>query len=173
MVWHFGCLKQGNRMSTQVIVQYGTLVSLGIGVLGLAAAVLIHRRQVTTQIILELSARYDALLHSLPAGVWTKGEGQLPAATDEVTTSILRYCSLASLSYFLFQRGNIPRNVWELVLPSVVRTLRSPLFLREWGIVRSEFESFPDFVAFVTSIQASGRPSDHTRIVRNPKAVSR
>jgi hypothetical protein len=97
-------MKEGNRMSTQVVVQYATLVSLGVGVLGLATAVLIHRQQVTTQIFLELSARYDALLHSSPVGVWTSTEGQLPAPTDELTTSVLRYCSLLSFSYLLSQR---------------------------------------------------------------------
>jgi hypothetical protein len=54
-----------------------------------------------------------------------------------------------SFTYFLFQRKRIPENMWKLMLPSVARTLRSPLFAREWEIVRSEFESFPDFVALV------------------------
>jgi len=160
-------MKEGNRMSTQVVVQYATLVSLGVGVLGLATAVLIHRQQVTTQIFLELSARYDALLHSFPVGVWTSAEGQLPASTDGLTTSVLRYCSLVSFGYFLFQRRSIPKKMWELMLPSFERTLRSPLFLREWRTVRSEFESFPDFLAFVTSIQENRRPSDHAALVQD------
>lgn len=154
-------------MSTQVLVQYATLVSLGVGVLGLATAVLIHRQQVTTQIFLELSARYDALLNTSPVGLWTSPEGQLPAATGELTISVLRYFSLVSFSYFLFQRRSIPKKMWELMLPSFERTLRSPLLLREWRTVRSEFESFPDFLAFVTSIQGNRRPSDHAALVQD------
>jgi hypothetical protein len=128
---------------------------------------LIHRQQVTTQIFLELSARHDALLHSSPACVWTNAESQLPAPTDELTASVLRYCSLISFSYFLLQQRSIPKKMWELMLPSVERTVRSPLFLREWRRVRSEFESFTDFLAFVASIQEEGRRSDHAAIVHD------
>jgi hypothetical protein len=41
-------------MSGQVIIQYATLISLGVGILGLGIAVLMHRQQVATQIFLEL-----------------------------------------------------------------------------------------------------------------------
>jgi hypothetical protein len=146
-------------MSGQVIVQYASLISLAVGILGLGIAVLIHRQQVTTQIFLELSARYDALLHTSSFGVWMSTEAQLPAATHELTAYVLRYCSLVSFSYFLFRRRRIPRKMWALMLPSIERTLRSPLFVREWKTVRSEFQSFPDFMALVTSAQDKRRTS--------------
>jgi hypothetical protein len=142
-------------MSSQVIIQYATLISLVVGILGLATAVSINRQQVTTQIFLELSARYDALLNTFPVGVWTSTEAQLPAPTDELTVSVLRYCSLVSFSYYLFQVRRIPKKMWALMLPSVARRLRSPLFVREWKAVKSEFESFPDFLDLIMSIQKS------------------
>jgi hypothetical protein len=50
-LWRRGGLKAavrtgGVRMSGQVIIQYATLISLGVGILGLGIAVLIHRQQV-------------------------------------------------------------------------------------------------------------------------------
>ena len=160
-------------MSTQVVVQYATLVSLGIGVLGLALAVLIHRQQVTTQILLELSARYDALLNTAPVGLWTSPEGQLPAPTGELTVSVLRYCSLVSFCYFLFQQRRIPKKMWELMLPSIERTLCGALLVREWKTVRSEFQSFPDFSALVASIQGSRRPSGRSSGLATTRDSSR
>jgi hypothetical protein len=123
-----------------------------VGFLGLAIAVLIHRQQVTTQIFLEISNRYGELLVTSPTGMWTRAEAQLPDPSDELTVSILRYCSLVSFAYFLLQRRMIPMKMWALILPSVKRTRRNPLFVRKWKSVRSEFESFPDFLAFVVSI---------------------
>jgi len=112
-------------MSTQVMIQYATLISLAIGMLGLGLAVSIHRQQITTQIFLELSARFDALLNTLPISVWRSTEGQLPAQTDELAVSVFRYFSLVSFGYFLFQQGRIPKNMWELMRPSVERTIRN------------------------------------------------
>jgi hypothetical protein len=42
--------------------------------------------------------------------------------------------------------------MWELMLRSAERRFRSPLFMREWEHLRTEFESFPEFVALVASV---------------------
>jgi hypothetical protein len=146
-------------MSGQVIIQYTTLISLGVGILGLGIAVLIHRQQAATQIFLELSARYDALLHTSSFGVWMSTEAQLPAATHELTAYVLRYCSLVYFCYFMFQQRRIPKKMWTLMLPSIERTLRSPLFVREWKTISFEFQSFPDFFALVEAAQEKSRTS--------------
>ncbi|MBV8863796.1 MAG: hypothetical protein JO210_00170 [Acidobacteriaceae bacterium] len=144
-------------MNVQVIIQYATLASVLIGSLGLAVAFLIHREQVKTQIFLALSARYDELLHSSSAGVWLSAptEGMVIAErSQEVTISALRFCTLVSLAYFLFLDRRIPKRMWHLMLRSAERRMRSPWFVREWEHLRSEFESFPEFVNLVTSVQS-------------------
>ena len=143
-------------MNVQVIIQYATLMSLLIGSLGLAVAFFIHREQVKTQIFLALSARYDELLHSSSADVWLSGpvEGTvLGERSHEVTISALRFCTLVSLTYFLFRDRRIPKRMWHLMLRSAERRMRSPLFVREWEHLQSEFESFPEFVELVTTVQ--------------------
>jgi hypothetical protein len=143
-------------MNVQVIIQYATLMSLLIGSLGLAVAFFIHREQVKTQIFLALSARYDELLHSSSADVWLSApaEGTVVAErSHEVTISALRFCTLVSLTYFLFRDRRIPKRMWHLMLRSAERRMRSPLFVREWEHLRSEFESFPEFVELVATVQ--------------------
>jgi hypothetical protein len=136
------------------IIQYATLLSLLMGGLGLIVAVLIHREQVKTQIFLAMSAQYDELLKNSSAEFWLSAPlgTDLPERTDELMISMLRFCTLVSLTYLLFREHRIPKRMWELMLRSAERRFRSPLFVREWDYLRTEFESFPEFVSLVTSV---------------------
>ena len=143
-------------MNVQQIIQYATLFSVLIGTLGLAVAFLIHRDQVKTQIFLALSARCDELLHSSSAGLWLgipHEDTSLAEPSRDATISALRFCTLVSLTYFLFLDRRIPKRMWHLMLRSAERRMRSPWFVHEWEHLRSEFESFPEFVELVTSVQ--------------------
>jgi hypothetical protein len=141
-------------MYTGHILQYATFLSLLMGCLGLVVAVLNHREAVKTQIFLAMSARYDELLKDTSAQLWLNMPSgtELPERTDDLVTSMLRFCTLVSLTYLLFREHRIPKRMWELMLRSAERRFRSPLFMREWGYLRNEFESFPEFVTLVTSV---------------------
>jgi hypothetical protein len=143
------------------IIQYATVFSLMIGGLGLAVAVLIHREQVKTQIFLALSARYDELLRSSSSDFWLSMSpgAMVPARNVDLAISALRFCTLVSLTYVLFRERRIPKRMWHLMLHSAERRLRSPLFEREWLHLRPEFESFPEFVALVASVQHGAQKS--------------
>jgi hypothetical protein len=136
------------------ILQYATILSLLMGCLGLVIAVLNHREAVKTQIFLAMSARYDELLKNTSAQLWLNlpPGTELPERTDELITSMLRFCTLVSLTYLLFLERRIPKRMWELMLHSAERRFRSPLFIREWEYLRNEFESFPEFITLVTSV---------------------
>jgi hypothetical protein len=135
------------------VIQYATLLSLLIGGLGLVVAVLLHRVQLKTQIFLALYAQYDELLKNSSAQFWLSVPGvELPERTEDVIISMMRFCTLVSLTYLLFREHRIPKQMWELMLRSAERRFRSPLFVREWEHLRSEFEPFPEFVALVTSV---------------------
>jgi hypothetical protein len=136
------------------LIQYTTLLSLLMAGLGVVVAVLNHREQVKTQIFLAMSAQYDELLKNSSAGFWLSGPvgTELPERTDDLSISILRFCTLVSLTYLLFCEHRIPKRMWELMLRSAERRFRSPLFMREWEHLRTEFESFPEFVSLVTSV---------------------
>jgi hypothetical protein len=140
-------------MNIGKVIQYATLLSLLIGGLGLVVAVLLNRVQLKTQIFLALYAQYDELLKNSSARFWLSVPGaELPERTEDVIISMMRFCTLVSLTYLLFREHRIPKQMWELMLRSAERRFRSPLFVREWGHLRSEFEPFPEFVALVTSV---------------------
>jgi hypothetical protein len=136
------------------IIQYTTLISVLMGGFGLVVAVLIHRVQLKTQIFLALYAQYDELLKNSSAQFWLSAPPgtELPERTEDVVISMMRFCTLVSLTYLLFREHRIPKRMWELMLRSAERRFRSPLFMREWEHLRDEFESFPEFVALVTSL---------------------
>ena len=108
----------------------------------MVVAVLNHREQVKTQIFLAMSAQYDELLKNSSAGFWLSVPlgTELPERTDDLTISMLRFCTLVSLTYLLFCERRIPKRMWELMLRSAERRFRSPLFMREWEHLRTEFE---------------------------------
>ena len=143
-----------NTMHIGQIIQYATLFSLLMGGSGLVVAVLIHRVQLKTQIFLALYAQYDELLKNSSTQFWLSVPPgtELPERTEDVVISMMRFCTLVSLTYLLFQEHRIPKRMWELMLRSAERRFRSPLFMREWKHLRDEFESFPEFVALVTSL---------------------
>ena len=136
------------------IIQYATLLSLLMGGLGLVVAVLIHREQVKTQIFLAISAQYDELLKNSSAEFWLSfpHRTDLPERTDDLIISMLRFCTLVSLTHLMYRERRIPKRMWELMLRSAERRFQSPLFMREWEHLRAEFESLPEFVSLVTSV---------------------
>lgn len=143
-------------MNASAIIQFAGLFSALVGSLGLAVAFFIHREQVKTQIFLALSARYDELLNSSSTGIWLHVPPDTAALSErnhELTIFALRFCTLVSLTYFLFLDRRIPKRMWHLMLCSAEQRMRSPLFIREWEHLRPEFESFPEFVELVTSVQ--------------------
>jgi hypothetical protein len=142
------------------IIQYATLLSILMGGLGVVVAISNRRVQVKTQIFLAMSAQYSELLKNSSAGFWLSvpPDRELPERTDDLTISTLRFCTLVSLTYLLFLERRIPIRMWELMLRSAERRFRSPLFMREWEQLRTEFESFPEFVTLV--ISAHRMPAD-------------
>ena len=150
-------------MHPGAILQYAALLSFLIGGLSVAVAVILHRDQVKTQIFLALSSRYDELLQSASTDFWfgMPPGAVLPERSDNGAVLALRFCTLVSLGYYLFREHRIPKRMWLLFLSSAERRIRNPLFVREWQHLRSEFESYPEFVALVTSLQnGTGNKSD-------------
>ena len=144
------------------ILQYATLFSVGIGLLGVAISLLTNRQQLTTHIFLAVFSRYDELLENSSAGFWASllPETELPEPSEELTMSVFRYYNNTFLMFFLHKWGRIPAKLWNLILPAVRRRLRSPAFLREWKKLESEFEHLPEFSAFVRNVQHERTVSD-------------
>ena len=84
------------HVTLESIVQYATLGTLLSGLVSLVVWARIYRRQVNTQIFIEISARY-AKLRSFPTGLWARPDpGQpLPERNEDFTAFVLQYLTIS------------------------------------------------------------------------------
>lgn len=147
-------------MSIDFIIQIGTLGSIIIGVIaflwGVIWGVTSYTRQMTAQVFLEYTKRYDEIMQSFPPDAWVARpniESVLPNASPELSISVLRYLNLCSEEYYLCQRGYLSKEIWGIWEAELKRTLRTPLFRREWQELCGEFEAYPAFRSYVEAAQ--------------------
>jgi hypothetical protein len=142
-------------MNINSLLQYATLFSVAVGLLGVAIALFVNRQQVNTQIFLALASQYDDLLGSSSAGFWAglHSENDLPEPSSELNAWMLRYYTHSALIFVLHELGVVPGKLWKLNLPVMERRLGSLVFIREWKLLQNEFEHLPEFASFVNDIQ--------------------
>lgn len=144
------------HITVQLMLQYATLGTLITGVVSLVVWARIYRRQVNAQIFIEVSSRYVNMLRSFPPEVWAarfNNAQPLPAASLELTAGVLEYFSILVFVYVLRRRRYLANDLWRVLQAEHERTVTSALFAREWQTVKGEFEMYPNFVAYVDSLQ--------------------
>lgn len=140
-------------MTLEEAVQIGTLISIVIAAIGLIGGVLIYRRQMNAQLLLEYTKRYEEIMDSLPSAVRNARFDlfkEPPEPNQEVTSVILRYLNMCSEEYYLYRKNYISKSIWE---DELVRTIQSPLVRREWEMLKIEFKSYPEFYNYVEQVQ--------------------
>ena len=145
-------------MTLELAIQIGNLVLVLVGVAGLVVAIRTYKRQTNAQIFLEYTGRYEKIMESFPANSLQSRlmlEGNPPNESQELSLAVLKYLNLCSEEYYLYRKGYLAKDVWTIWESELVRTLRSPLVLREWKRLEHEFESYPEFKGFVESTQSS------------------
>jgi hypothetical protein len=142
-------------MTAEVLVQLGQAGTLLIGTLGIGVALRNQRRQLNAQMFVEFSRRFDDLLRLFPTEAWlaNRNPGQpLPPASQELTDCTLYCVQFISDVYYLHKGGYISRQLWLLWEREIKRTLRGPLFQREWEQVASEFSHDPAFIQYINTL---------------------
>lgn len=146
-------------MGLEIAVQIATLITLLLTAAALFFAFWSFRKQTNCQVYLAYTERYEAIMGSFPDGALESrlrlGE-TLPARSEDLSICLLRYLNLCSEEFFLYRSGFLSERIWTIWQPEIERMLRSPLFKREWQIIRAEFKSYPVFFAFVEKVQANG-----------------
>jgi hypothetical protein len=135
------------------------------GILWVYVAVVTYRGQMNAQVFLDCNERYSRIMASFPKSAWEVRlnlSEALPPPSIELTLASMDYLNLSSEEFYLFRRGYVHRKVWEVWEAEMIRTIRSPLFRREWKTLRQEFESFPEFVELVERAQAKPHESAAT-----------
>jgi len=139
-------------MSLDIIIKFATLLSIIVGIVAFFRGVANYNKQMNAQVFLQYAKRYDEIMNSFPmsAGLARINSGKaLPKPNRELTIGVLRYLNLCSEEFHLYDTKYLSKKVWEIWADEMVRTLRTPLFRREWVKLINEFDAYPKFQAFV------------------------
>lgn len=145
-------------MKLEVVLQIATLVGVIVGFAGLLNTLRVQRRQANAQVFLAYTGRYDEIMRSFPKDALEARIGSAdepPAVTPEVRVAALRYLNLCSEEFHLYRCRYLDRVVWRMWEAELLRTLRTPLFRREWSALRAEFGAYPEFRDYVDAAQRS------------------
>ena len=148
-------------MDIEQIVQLATLVSALIAAIGLIVGIVVYRRQSNAQVFLEYTKRYAQVMDRFP-GDARKAKLDLDAApppeSEDLTYAALCYLNLCSEEYYLCKTGYLSKAIWRIWEDELKRTLRSPLFRREWIKVKRESSRIPS-----SSPTSKGRSKSEAR----------
>jgi hypothetical protein len=135
------------------------LIANVVGIVGLIITIVwgvkSYNRQMNTQVFLTYTQRIEQIMDSFPKDAWDfrLDLEKLPKPSLELSTSVLKYLNLCSEEYYLWQKKLLASDLWNIWEDELNRTLRSPLFVREWKILAKEFEFYPEFRRYVENIQ--------------------
>ena len=141
----------------QSIVNYGTLFTLILGVCSLVLGTIIYRRQMNAQIFFEIASGYRDLQQGFPQVLRARlcPSQALPPPSEEVTVYVLRYLLNAFFAFTLHRQKYLSNDLWMILQMEHQRTFSTPLFAREWNLVKAEFEIYPRFIAYVDSLRSN------------------
>jgi hypothetical protein len=137
-----------------------TVASLLIAVITFIWGVKSYRDQMNAQLFLEFTKRFEEVMQSFPKNIWPSRlniGGKPPPKSKVLSLSVLRYLNLCSEEYYLCQKGWLYKETWEIWEQELIRTLQTPLFVREWKALAGEFESYPEFKLYVDKIQKASK----------------
>jgi hypothetical protein len=142
-------------------VHYSSLGALAISLIGLLFAVRSYRQQVRVQILFQISDRYHNLLNSSPMLIleMRKESPQTEESSPEFRASILRYLFIVHFSHVLLELGYLDRDLWKILHAEHRRTLTRPGVLREWHMLKGEFDTFPNFIRYVDCMNVGAEKS--------------
>ena len=135
-------------------VALSTFLLVFVTFIGLLIGIRTYRRQTNAQVFLEYTKRYENIMESFPTNALPARlalEGTPPPQSTELSLALLRYLNLSSEEFYLQSKGYLAKEIWLIWEGELTRTLRSPLMRREWKELRSEFDSYPEFLTYVDS----------------------
>jgi hypothetical protein len=134
------------------VIDLSQLVTLVVGGVGIGVALINQRRQLNAQMFIEFSKRFEELLRLFPTEAWLanrRHDQELPPPSKEITECTLYCIQFVADVYHLHRAGYISSRLWRLWEREIKRTLRGPLFVREWISVAVEFSHDKDFLDFM------------------------
>ena len=143
-------------MTETIITSITALIALVAFIWG----VISYRNQMNAQLFLEFTKRFEEVMQSFPKNAWTTRldlDGKSPIKSKELSLSVLRYLNLCGEEYYLYKKGWLNKGIWKIWEAELIRTLQTPLFIREWKNLAGEFEAYPAFQEYVDKIQKNSK----------------
>ena len=130
-------------------LQLGAII---VGSIGIGVALINQKRQLNAQMFIEFSKRFEELLKLFPTEAWLanrRPNQELPPSSKEITECTLYCLQFVADVYHLHKEGYISNRLWRLWEREIKRTLKGPLFVREWSAVAAEFSHDKDFLDYM------------------------
>ena len=137
-----------------LLAQVATLVSVVIGIVGVWIGVRIYRRQMNAQIFMAYAERYERIMDSFPDFHLRFDIDNPPPESDQLRLCVLKYLNLSSEEFYMWKSKYLANEVWKIWEHELKRMLKSELVKREWSNLRSEFESYEEFLKYVEKAQS-------------------
>lgn len=77
-----------------------------------------------------------------------------PENDVQVQLAALRYFHLCAETFYLTRQKLLPAKLVQTWQKEFNKTLRRPLFVQSWAILKPEFDTFPEFVGYVNAVQS-------------------
>ena len=104
----------------------------------------------------EITARYATIFQSFPAQLWLAqldSDQQLPERRAEFTVRAFQYSTIVVFAFLLHERRFLTNDVWAILQAEHRQTVTSPWFVREWNVIKGQFEMYPNFIGYVECLQ--------------------
>ncbi len=139
------------------LTQIGTVASIVVAALAIRSNTQLSRKQWNVDVFTTYSQRHADLIHGFPNQVFFDrfDPAKLPPRSVALTVAVRKYLTLICDVHYLFQQGYLDHSIWQIWQADLRRTLNSPLIAREWLDLKSDFQSFTAFLAFVEHIRSS------------------
>ncbi|MDZ4698268.1 MAG: hypothetical protein SH809_01070 [Rhodothermales bacterium] len=148
--------------SFESIQPFVETISLVAAAAGLWFMYVIHRREAHATIFIEYTKRYDEVMEEFSRHHDHSRVHLLvnnpPSPSPQLSRNVLRYLNLCAEEYALYQSKYISKKVWNIWEGEINRTLRSPLFIREWQELKEDFSADPEFHDYVKRVQRTTKP---------------
>lgn len=139
-------------------VQLADIVAPLAAVGSILFAVRAYRRQMNAQLFVAFTERYEEIMSAFLPEVRTVRAGApmvLPAQSQALTLAVLRYLNLCAEEFYLYRTGHLSRKLWGIWEDEMRRSVASEVIKREWVALKDEFQSFPEFAAYVDGAQSA------------------
>lgn len=137
-----------------LLAQIATVISVMIAIWAILSSARASHRQSQLDTFITYAQRYEQIMSEFPEYKSRFDLHVLPPETEKVRLAALKYFNLTSEEYYLWQKKYIDDAVWKIWEDEIIRTLQSPLMIREWPKLRDEYSSYPKFAQFVEKTQS-------------------